>query len=224
MRIQKLCAAVLGFVLVAGSVLTGCGSKKTAQIAPFSEATWETTESDLATLETGAEGESYPSMYYGQTHTYAKNYLDHDGTVKYMFDDKGALMGLAWTAVAESEEQYQDIYNKLKDSLKKKYGDSTDRSGASNAGDAWYTDEGDIILIGSSTDTLKVVQCGYLNPIVSGEDNTDYIRSSTTSETSEAAESSQSVEAESAASQTEDTASQSSEAQASDTAETSAEK
>lgn len=190
MRIQKVCAAVLGLVLVAGSVLTGCGSKKTAQIAPFSEATWETTESDLATLETGKEGESYPSMYYGQTHTYAKNYLDHDGTVKYMFDDKGALMGLAWTAVAESEEQYQDIYNKLKDSLKKKYGDSTDRSGTSNAGDAWYTDEGDIILIGSSTDTLKVVQCGYLNPIVSGEDNTDYIRSSTASETSEAAESS----------------------------------
>lgn len=190
MRIQKVCAAVLGLVLVAGSVLTGCGSKKTAQIAPFSEATWETTESDLATLETGEEGESYPSMYYGQTHTYAKNYLDHDGTVKYMFDDKGALMGLAWTAVAESEEQYQDIYNKLKDSLKKKYGDSTDRSGTSNAGDAWYTDEGDIILIGSSTDTLKVVQCGYLNPIVSGEDNTDYIRSSTASETSEAAESS----------------------------------
>ena len=190
MRIQKVCAAVLGLVLVAGSVLTGCGSKKTAQIAPFSEATWGTTESDLATLETGEEGESYPSMYYGQTHTYAKNYLDHDGTVKYMFDDKGALMGLAWTAVAESEEQYQDIYNKLKDSLKKKYGDSTDRSGTSNAGDAWYTDEGDIILIGSSTDTLKVVQCGYLNPIVSGEDNTDYIRSSTASETSEAAESS----------------------------------
>ena len=190
MRIQKVCAAVLGLVLVAGSVLTGCGSKKTAQIAPFSAATWETTESDLATLETGEEGESYPSMYYGQTHTYAKNYLDHDGTVKYMFDDKGALMGLAWTAVAESEEQYQDIYNKLKDSLKKKYGDSTDRSGTSNAGDAWYTDEGDIILIGSSTDTLKVVQCGYLNPIVSGEDNTDYIRSSTASETSEAAESS----------------------------------
>ena len=190
MRIQKVCAAVLGLVLVAGSVLTGCGSKKTAQIAPFSEATWETTESDLATLETGEEGESYPSMYYGQTHTYAKNYLDHDGTVNYMFDDKGALMGLAWTAVAESEEQYQDIYNKLKDSLKKKYGDSTDRSGTSNAGDAWYTDEGDIILIGSSTDTLKVVQCGYLNPIVSGEDNTDYIRSSTASETSEAAESS----------------------------------
>lgn len=190
MRIQKVCAAVLGLVLVAGSVLTGCGSKKIAQIAPFSEATWETTESDLATLETGEEGESYPSMYYGQTHTYAKNYLDHDGTVKYMFDDKGALMGLAWTAVAESEEQYQDIYNKLKDSLKKKYGDSTDRSGTSNAGDAWYTDEGDIILIGSSTDTLKVVQCGYLNPIVSGEDNTDYIRSSTASEISETAESS----------------------------------
>ena len=209
MRIQKVCAAVLGLVLVAGSVLTGCGSKKTAQIAPFSEATWETTESDLATLETGEEGESYPSMYYGQTHTYAKNYLDHDGTVKYMFDDKGALMGLAWTAVAESEEQYQDIYNKLKDSLKKKYGDSTDRSGTSNAGDAWYTDEGDIILIGSSTDTLKVVQCGYLNPIVSGEDNTDYIRSSTASETSEAAESS---EGSVVGSQTDETVSSGSEA------------
>lgn len=209
MRIQKVCAAVLGLVLVAGSVLTGCGSKKTAQIAPFSEATWETTESDLATLETGEEGESYPSMYYGQTHTYAKNYLDHDGTVKYMFDDKGALMGLAWTAVAESEEQYQDIYNKLKDSLQKKYGDSTDRSGTSNAGDAWYTDEGDIILIGSSTDTLKVVQCGYLNPIVSGEDNTDYIRSSTASETSEAAESS---EGSVVGSQTDETVSSGSEA------------
>lgn len=209
MRIQKVCAAVLGLVLVAGSVLTGCGSKKTAQIAPFSEATWETTESDLATLETGKEGESYPSMYYGQTHTYAKNYLDHDGTVKYMFDDKGALMGLAWTAVAESEEQYQDIYNKLKDSLKKKYGDSTDRSGTSNAGDAWYTDEGDIILIGSSTDTLKVVQCGYLNPIVSGEDNTDYIRSSAASETSEAAESS---EGSVVGSQTDETVSSGSEA------------
>ncbi len=188
MKIRKLLATAVSMVMVAGVLLTGCGSKKTAQIAPFSEATWETTESDLATLETGEEGESYPSMYYGQTHTYAKSYLDYDGTVKYMFDDKGALMGLAWTAVAESEAQYQEIYNKLKDTLKKQYGDSTDRSGTSNAGDAWYTDDGDIILIGSSTDKLKVIQCGYLNPVVSGEDNTDYIRSSTASETSETAE------------------------------------
>lgn len=188
MKIRKLLATAVSMVMVAGVLLTGCGSKKTAQIAPFSEATWETTESDLATLETGEEGESYPSMYYGQTHTYDKSYLDYDGTVKYMFDDKGALMGLAWTVVAESEAQYQEIYNKLKDTLKKQYGDSTDRSGTSNAGDAWYTDDGDIILIGSSTDKLKVIQCGYLNPVVSGEDNTDYIRSSTTSETSETAE------------------------------------
>ncbi len=188
MKIRKLLATAVSMVMVAGVLLTGCGSKKTAQIAPFSEATWETTESDLATLETGEEGESYPSMYYGQTHTYAKSYLDYDGTVKYMFDDKGALMGLAWTVVAESEAQYQEIYNKLKDTLKKQYGDSTDRSGTSNAGDAWYTDDGDIILIGSSTDKLKVIQCGYLNPVVSGEDNTDYIRSSTASETSETAE------------------------------------
>ncbi len=188
MKIRKLLATAVSMVMVAGVLLTGCGSKKTAQIAPFSEATWETTESDLATLETGEEGESYPSMYYGQTHTYDKSYLDYDGTVKYMFDDKGALMGLAWTVVAESEAQYQEIYNKLKDTLKKQYGDSTDRSGTSNAGDAWYTDDGDIILIGSSTDKLKVIQCGYLNPVVSGEDNTDYIRSSTASETSETAE------------------------------------
>lgn len=188
MKIRKLLVTAVSMVMVAGVLLTGCGSKKTAQIAPFSEATWETTESDLATLETGEEGESYPSMYYGQTHTYDKSYLDYDGTVKYMFDDKGALMGLAWTAVAESEAQYQEIYNKLKDTLKKQYGDSTDRSGTSNAGDAWYTEDGDIILIGSSTDTLKVIQCGYLNPVVSGEDNTDYIRSSTTSEISETAE------------------------------------
>ena len=188
MKIRKLLATAVSMVMVAGVLLTGCGSKKTTQIAPFSEATWETTESDLATLETGEEGESYPSMYYGQTHTYAKSYLDYDGTVKYMFDDKGALMGLAWTVVAESEAQYQEIYNKLKDTLKKQYGDSTDRSGTTNAGDAWYTDDGDIILIGSSTDKLKVIQCGYLNPVVSGEDNTDYIRSSTASETSETAE------------------------------------
>ena len=127
-------------------------------------------------------------MYYGQTHTYAKSYLDYDGTVKYMFDDKGQLMGLAWTVVAKSEAQYQEIYKTLKDKLKKEYGDSTDRSGATNAGDVWYTEEGDIILIGSSTDKLKVVQCGYLNPLVSGEDNTDYIRSSETSETSDAPE------------------------------------
>ena len=173
--------------MAAGMLLTGCG-KKTAQIAPFSDATWETVESDLATLETGEEKETYPSMYYGQTHTYAKSYLDYDGTVKYMFDDKGQLMGLAWTVVAKSEAQYQEIYKSLKDKLKKEYGDSTDRSGATNAGDVWYTEEGDIILIGSSTDKLKVVQCGYLNPLVSGEDNTDYIRRSETSETSDAPE------------------------------------
>lgn len=190
MKMHKILTAAVSTVLVAGLLLTGCGSKKSAQIAPFSQATWETVEDDLSTLETGEEKESYPSMYYGQTHTYDKEYLDHAGTVKYMFDDKGKLMSLAWTAVAESEEQYQDIYSQLKESLKKQYGDSTDRSGRSNAGDVWYTDEGDIVLVGSSTDTLKVIQCGYLNPTVAGEDNTDYIRSSTSSETSEAAESS----------------------------------
>ena len=187
MNLRKFCTIGLSIVMAAGMLLTGCG-KKTAQIAPFSDATWETVESDLATLETGEEKETYPSMYYGQTHTYAKSYLDYDGTVKYMFDDKGQLMGLAWTVVAKSEAQDQEIYKTLKDKLKKEYGDSTDRSGATNAGDVWYTEEGDIILIGSSTDKLKVVQCGYLNPLVSGEDNTDYIRSSETSETSDAPE------------------------------------
>ena len=187
MNLRKFCTIGLSIVMAAGMLLTGCG-KKTAQIAPFSDATWETVESDLATLETGEEKETYPSMYYGQTHTDAKSYLDYDGTVKYMFDDKGQLMGLAWTVVAKSEAQYQEIYKTLKDKLKKEYGDSTDRSGATNAGDVWYTEEGDIILIGSSTDKLKVVQCGYLNPLVSGEDNTDYIRSSETSETSDAPE------------------------------------
>lgn len=188
MNIRKFCAVALSIVLAAGVMFTGCGNKKSAQIAPFSDATWETVESDLAELESGDEKETYPSMYYGQTHTFDKTYLDHDGTVKYMFDDKGQLMGLAWTAVAKSEAQYQEIYNTLKDKLKKEYGDSTDRSGQTNAGDVWYTEEGDIVLIGSSTDKLKVVQCGYLNPVVSGEDNTSYIRTSETEETSETAE------------------------------------
>ena len=92
MNLRKFCTIGLSIVMAAGMLLTGCG-KKTAQIAPFSDATWETVESDLATLETGEEKETYPSMYYGQTHTYAKSYLDYDGTVKYMFDDKGQLMG-----------------------------------------------------------------------------------------------------------------------------------
>ena len=187
MNLRKFCTIGLSIALTVGMLLTGCG-KKTAQIAPFSDATWETVESDLATLESGEEQETYPSMYYGQTHTYEKSYMGYDGIVKYMFDDEGQLMGLAWTGVANSEAQYQEIYKKLKDKLNKEYGDSTDRSGQTNAGDVWYTDEGDIILIGSSTDKLKVVQCGYLNPLVSGEDNTSYIRTSETSVTSETAE------------------------------------
>lgn len=184
MNIRKFCTIGLSIVLAVSILFTGCG-KKTAQIAPFSDATWELTESDLSTVEPGEEKETYPSMYYGQTHTFDKSYLEYDGTVKYMFDDKGQLMGLAWTVVAKSEAQYQEIYKTLKDKLKKEYGDSTDRSGQTNAGDVWYTEDGDIILIGSSTDKLKVIQCGYLNPAVSGEDNTSYIR---TSEASEAAE------------------------------------
>lgn len=184
MNIRKFCTIGLSIVLAVGILFTGC-VKKTAQIAPFSDATWELTESDLSTVESGEEKETYPSMYYGQTHTFDKSYLEYDGTVKYMFDDKGQLMGLAWTVVAKSEAQYQEIYKTLKDKLKKEYGDSTDRSGQTNAGDVWYTEDGDIVLIGSSTDKLKVIQCGYLNPAVSGEDNTSYIR---TSEASEAAE------------------------------------
>ena len=182
MKLRKFFAVGLIMVLAVGVMFTGCGKKTSAQIAPFSDATWELTESDLPTLEPGEEKETYPSMYYGQTHTFDKAYLDYEGTVKYMFDDKGQLMGLAWTVVAKSEAQYQEIYNKLKDQLKKEYGDSTDRSGQTNAGDVWYTEDGDIVLIGSSTDKLKVVQCGYLNPAVSGEDNTSYIRTSETDE------------------------------------------
>lgn len=155
------------------TALTGCGKNKQTVTFPFTEMTWENTLDDVLATE-GNDYTTYDSVYNGTTYVFAKNYLDLEGTIKYMFDDSDKLMCVAWSYSSDSAEDVKSTYDQIHQQVEDTHGESGyDSKLATNSGDVWYLDEGDIILSVVNTDTQKALQYSYLNPEVSNQETKD---------------------------------------------------
>jgi len=154
-------------IVLAITALTGCKKQPQAVKSPFTEMTWENSVEDVI-AEEGDDYTTYESIYNGTTYEFAKNYLDQDGTVKYMFDDNDKLMCVAWAFGTDDEETLKDTYNKIHQDVEDTYGESGyDSENPTNYGDVWYLENGNILLMVVTTDTQQALQYSYLNPEVS---------------------------------------------------------
>lgn len=166
-------AFFLSCILIA--LLCACGAPKKVSdsAAPFTGLTWEATAQDMIAVE-GEDYETYPSVYSGTTYTYPKQYLEKDGTIKYMFDQDGALMSVAWAFSSENVGVLQDLYNEIDASVTASFGESGYSADGANSvgnyGNVWYLEQGDIILSTMITSEAKVLQYAYLHPAVSNKD------------------------------------------------------
>jgi len=138
------------------------------EIAPFSEATWTSSVNDISILE-GNTASTYDSVYGGTTYSYPKEYNGKTGTIKYMFDDKEALMCIAWAYGSKDENELYALYDEINHSVNDLYGEShyNADSNTTNYGNVWHLDSGDIILSTMITSDNKALQYAYLNPAVS---------------------------------------------------------
>lgn len=150
------------------ALLTGCaGSSKQTAVCPFSDLTWEASPEDVIETE-GDDYQTYDSIYNGSTYTFSKQYLEQNGTIKYMFDDKDALMCFAWTVQSDDEASLQALYDEIHEQLVKTYGESGYNTNKStNYGDVWHLEQGDIVLSVMNTASQKALQYSYMHPDVS---------------------------------------------------------
>lgn len=156
-------------------LLCACGAPKNAPdpAAPFTDLTWEAAVEDMIAVE-GEDYETYPSVYNGTTYTYPKQYLGKEGTIKYMFDQDGALMSAAWAFSSENTGVLQDLYDEIDASVNASFGESSYSADGNNSvgnyGNVWYLEQGDIILSTMITSETKALQYAYLHPSVSNKD------------------------------------------------------
>ena len=146
-------------------LLTGCNTNITPIDCPFTDLGWETTESELFD-SLGEYTSSYASTYGGTTYTYNGTYYNKEGTLKYMYDDKGILMSVAWAYSAPDEASLLTLYNEIHSDLEATHGKSGyNTENATNYGDVWKLKEGHIILSVMLTNTNKALQIAYVNPL-----------------------------------------------------------
>lgn len=162
---KKALSLCLVFSLAA-ALLIGCGSEPdgTQPECPFSELKWTSSVQDMEAVE-GTAYETYDSVYGGTTYTYPKDYKNVTGTVKYMFDDKDRLSGIAWAYGSENESELYTLYFSIHGDLVESYGSSgynTEKE--SNYGDVWYRKEGNIIISTMITNSQKALQFAFVSP------------------------------------------------------------
>lgn len=163
----KIFTAVLLVAVAVFAVLAAAIRKEPAAtpiVCPFTELGWNTTEQELFAAE-GDYTSSYDSTYGGLTYTYNKSYLGRDGVVKYMFDEAGVLMSIAWTCSPADTEELSDLYQEISAGVQELYGESEYRTeNPTNYGDVWRSEEGNVILSAMTLESNTVLQVAYVNP------------------------------------------------------------
>lgn len=163
MKIKKNFVSALAITGTLLLSLAGCGKKPPVD-CPYSDLGWETTEEQLFEAE-GDCTSSYDSTYGGTTYTYASTYKDRDGVIKYMYNEEGVLMNIAFAYSASTDEELKEFYDELHEELEDMYGESGyDTDASTNYGDVWELEEGHIILSVMITDSNKALQIAYVNP------------------------------------------------------------
>lgn len=163
---KKKLSAFAALFLLTAALFCGCAGKASATLpdCPFSEMKWADSVKDMEKLE-GSGYDTYDSVYGGTTYTYDKSYLEKDGTVKYMFDDKENLAGIAWAFSSDDETELLAVYEQIHETLVNAYGDSGyNTSKETNYGDVWYREEGNIIISTMLTEEQKALQFAFVSP------------------------------------------------------------
>ena len=157
------------YLIVACSLLllASCGQKtELSTIAPFTEAVWESTLEDVVAFE-GAEYETTVSVYGGNSYIFPKKYLDYDGYVQYMFDDKNALVGAAWFYIGNSKSTANDMYEAIKEETSSLFGKEESLMDSSYyGGNKWKLNDRSVLLVTFSQDDEHAVQISYISSSV----------------------------------------------------------
>ncbi len=162
--LKKIIGSLVFCGALACTALYGCGKSEPID-CPFTELGWDTTEEELFAAE-GDYISSYDSTYGGTTYTYERSYMNKEGTVKYMYDENGVLMNVAWAYGSTNSDELKELYDDIHAGIEEEYGESGyQASGIANYGDTWEMKEGNILLSVMDTDTNKALQVAYVNPL-----------------------------------------------------------
>lgn len=160
MKNKKIYIKIIAISILVLFVVAIFTNKSTLQ-PPFSPLSFNSTLDDMFMVE-GDDYDSYDSVYFGTTYVYAKKYLNQDGNVKYMYDDKENLRSIAWTYSSDNNYDIEEVFSVIKSELTKNFGDSEYSPNAmSNKGDVWYKDGGSIGLSAVLTPTQHALQYSY---------------------------------------------------------------
>ncbi|MFV0504733.1 MAG: hypothetical protein ACK5LT_12325 [Lachnospirales bacterium] len=128
----------------------------------FTDVPWRNTMDKMLEIE-GNNYSTYPSVYNGTTYSYKKDYMNLNGTIKYMYDDQNNIKSMAWSYSAPTLEDLENVYDSIETMVISKYGESHySPDVSSNQGAVWYLDGYNIILSAMMTDTQKAIQFSYV--------------------------------------------------------------
>lgn len=158
---RSVLCSLMTVVLI--GALCSCTAKPKESVPkfPFTTLNFSSTYDDMVALE-GESTDTYKSVYGGTTYTYPKNYMDQEGTIKYMFDDKNALMSIAWAYSAKDADDLYALYDEIHTEVETVHGESgynTEKE--TNYGDVWNLEDYHIIISTMLTDTNKALQYAY---------------------------------------------------------------
>ena len=171
MKKKNVMGLTVAFCLVLGA-LFGCSdaSGKRETLCPFTPLTFDSTVENMVEIE-GEDYETYNSIYNGMTYTYHKKYLDKDGIIKYMYDDRGKLCNISWAYSDEGAGEVISVYRIICDEVETFRGESVEQDGIGNFTEMWVCDDTTIIVSAVVTDDTKVMQIAYMSPEVSKQNN-----------------------------------------------------
>lgn len=156
-------------ILILSACSTSPEDAKLPFHCPFTEMTWESSLDEILAAE-GENYSTYDSVYGGLCYTYSKEYLGLNGTIKYMLDENSNLVCVAWTYTSTDEQELYSLYDEINTSVNKTFGESGyNPQNATNYGNVWYLEDGNIILSTMLTSSNKALQYAYLHPDVSSK-------------------------------------------------------
>jgi hypothetical protein len=144
MRGRNTLAKIISFSLVIALTFTACKSDKDR--IPFSSLTFDTTYDEM--IEELGEPTETTVTYLGDTYSYAGEYLQKDGNVRYTFDEDGKMASITWLYSSEDGEEVSALYADIHKQLENNHGKTTESSDdVTQLSDIWRLDSGNISLV-----------------------------------------------------------------------------
>ena len=160
---KNLCK-LFSMIAISLSIIISCGQDTTlATIAPFTSAVWDSTLDEISELE-GTEYESTVSVYGGYNYIFPKQYLDYDGSIQYMFDDKEKLVGVGWFYIGNNQEDAKTISEALREDTSSRFGEGGNLMDSDMYnGYKWELKDRSILLVRFSQNDEYAVQISYIS-------------------------------------------------------------